>query len=186
MRRLIIAFGHQRRRGKDTSASMAREYLQRTGRPCVKDAFAKSLKDGIGKCVLGLTAAQLHSSQKEVVDPFWGHTPRQMLQHIGTEVMRRHFRDDVWAKTLERRVLQTPEAHFVVADLRFLNEVEAIKRLGGVVVKCVRDVKKHPSDFHISEQALLDFTQWDFVLDNNGTLDHLKRQIEQMCRQLLR
>ena len=54
-------------------------------------------------------------------------------------------------------------------DLRFPNEAEAIRSLGGLLVRIDRpDV---PKMNHPTECALDDWSDWDHVIENNGTLD---------------
>jgi hypothetical protein len=183
--RLILAFGHKRRRGKDTASFYAKEYLEYVSRACVHEFFAKPLKEGLGRLVLGLTEAQLYGSQKHEVDPFWDATPRHLLQQLGTEVMRQSFRDDIWCKALERKVLATTGVHFVISDMRFPNEAETIRRLGGKLIRVDRDIPSDEADFHLSETALDDWTDWDAVLDNSGSIGEMALLVQEACDRFL-
>ena len=55
-----------------------------------------------------------------------------------------------------------------------------VKRVGGIAVKV--DRWKRPDAArdlqHITEVALDEFTSWDFILDNNGTLGDLYDGLE--------
>jgi uncharacterized HAD superfamily protein len=65
-----------------------------------------------------------------------GLTPRKVLQWIGTDVMRKSFHDDIWIKSLKKKItiLLAQGISVIVTDCRFPNEAEAIRRLGGKVI----------------------------------------------------
>lgn len=175
----IIGFGHRRYRGKDTAAA----YLaDRFG--YAHDAFAHSLKEGLGRGIFSLTDDQLYGDLKEVLDPFWKLTPRDILQRGGTEAMRRTFGEDIWVKTLLRRARQR-DVPTVVADVRFVSEAEAIKDNNGVVVRVDRDIPADPNiDGHQSEVDLLQYNGWNHIIDNNGTLEELYHKLDMFMREL--
>lgn len=68
-------------------------------------------------------------------------------------------------------VLATPDK-WVITDVRFENEVKAIKRRGGIVIRLTRDTGNKPSN-HESETALDYYDEFDLVYNNNGSLDDL-------------
>jgi hypothetical protein len=130
-------------------------------------------------------------------------TPRWILQNWGTEVCRKNFHDDIWIASLENR-LRTSTNDIVISDCRFPNEIAAIKKAGGIVVRVVRGAepewyplavscnrgpngnsswalsgrKLEQLGVHASETAWVG-TQFDAVLDNNSTLEDLYQQV--MC-----
>ena len=65
--------------------------------------------------------------------------------------------------------------NWIITDCRFPNEFRAIKDNGGVVIRIERDCIK-PVNAHPSEIALDDF-QFDFVIENNGSLEDLTRSV---------
>lgn len=175
-RKIVIAFGHKRRRGKDTAAQIALEWIG--SKHARIDHFAHSLKEGIGKGVFGLTDAQLYGDQKTTPDGFWGRTPRSILQYVGTEMFRWRYDSDIWAKTVLRRYLNDSR-HVLIPDLRFPNEAQLLKGAMSAVLVCVdRDIESDgDQDQHDSETALDNFIGWDHVIDNNGTLDELRTRV---------
>lgn len=184
MRRLIIGFGHKRMRGKDTAAAMAFENLQNKMK-VRHDAFAYSLKE-MCRVVFGFSDEQLYGDLKGVPDRYWGFTPRWALQHVGTEAMRKVIDDQIWVKTFVRRAQQDPHTSILVTDLRFSNEATAIKALGGFTVRCNRTMTFDPNmDTHASEVALDGYPHWDYELDNNGSLDALRDQVDKMIDHML-
>ena len=145
---------------------------------------------------------------REQVDPWWAErlgmpnlTPRWVLQYWGTEVCRRGFHDDIWIASVENKLRRTKD-NIVISDCRFPNEISSIKDAGGVVIRVVRGPEpewyEHALNFnkgerhlgwaisrhhleqlgiHASETAWVG-TSFDYVLDNNSTLDSLFNQVE--------
>jgi len=164
---------------------MAFENLQTRGMKVRHDAFAYSLKE-MCRVVFGFNDEQLYGDLKGIPDPYWGFTPRWALQYAGTEAMRKVIDDQIWVKTFVRRVQQDQHTSILVTDLRFSNEAAAIKHLGGFMVRCKRDVPFDPSmDTHDSEIALDGYPHWDYELDNNGSLDALRDQVDKMIDHML-
>ena len=125
-------------------------------------------------------------------------TPRWVLQYWGTEVCRQGFHDDIWIASLENK-LRTTRDDVVISDCRFPNEIDAIRRSGGTVIRiqrgadpawfaAVRDHLRHglarPQQLpHASEWSWAG-TDFDRVVDNNGTLDQLYNHINDLVRDL--
>ena len=76
------------------------------------------------------------------------------------------------------------ESNWIITDVRFPNEAQAIKDRGGIVIRVNRlDVDKFTTNFpqtlHPSETALDDY-KFDHVIDNNGSLEELIGKIKQL------
>jgi hypothetical protein len=148
---------------------------------------------------------------REQVDSWWAArlnmpnlTPRWVLQYWGTEVCRKAFHDDIWIAALEARLSRRSD-NTVISDVRFPNEIASIRNAGGVVVRVVRGeepswygiamaANQHPHPnaateilvergIHISETAWVG-TKFDAIIDNNGTMDHLYQQINDLVPNL--
>lgn len=130
--------------GKDTAA----DYLVRSHN-YVRDSFAGSLKDAVS-FIFGWDRIFLegHTNEarawREQIDPWWAErlnmphlTPRWVLQNWGTEVCRLGFHDQIWVASLEKRILNRKQ-NTVISDVRFPNEIVAIKKLGGTIVRIKR------------------------------------------------
>ena len=132
---------------------------------------------------------------------------REMLQKIGTDCMRENLHENVWVNALfadykPHKLSEYNPSRWVITDVRFPNEVEAIKERGGFLIKVHRNraicnncsellVGHHncpkcgsdqlidaPYSYHVSETALDDFNDWDVVIDNNCSIDTLARMVK--------
>ena len=186
-----------------------------------RESFANSLKDGVAM-VFGwprdMREGRTRESRewREQVDPWWAErlampelTPRWVLQYWGTEVCRKSFHDDIWIAALENK-LRKSQDDIVISDVRFPNEIKAIKNAGGTVIRVVRgpepewfewaiSVNRGPNDnitwalskhnlenanIHTSETAWAG-TAFDRVIDNNSNgLDQLYRQVSDLVADL--
>lgn len=160
-----IAFGFARRVGKDTSC----DYLiSKYGG--VKLAFATPLYDI-------LSYAQKKCGFEVVKD-------RKFLQFIGTE-WARDINENVWVELLLAQVESKGEENIFVSDLRFKNEFVALKRQGFVCVHIAgKDGCKEEGGYanHQSDNDLIDCTEWDYILENKGSLDELYTKLDRIMQ----
>lgn len=114
---------------------------------------------------------------KEMVEPYWDLSPREMLQKLGTEACRNVFGEDIWLKSGESYIkdLLNKGKTVIVTDIRFDNEAQWIKDNGGIIIEIQRDnLKKQEKHNHSSEQGI---SIEKFILKNNGTLENLKEDL---------
>ena len=165
-----------------------------------KVSFADKLKDGVAT-IFDWDRAMLEGDTdesrewREQTDDFWTQetgrtiTPRVVLQEFGTECMREGFDNGVWVSLLKKQMIDNP-GNYVVPDVRFRNEQNMIRELGGEIwqVKRGKDPEwfaraifdnNNPEtsnlmsgyDVHESEYKWIDVnTRFDFILNNNSTL----------------
>lgn len=193
--------------GKDTAADYLVNFHEFR-----RDSFAATLKDAVAavfgwdrELLEGRTKQA--REWREQVDTWWAErlsmpelTPRLVLQLWGTEVCRKSFHDDIWIASLEAR-LRNSKDNIVISDCRFPNEIKAIKDAGGKVIWVQRGelpswhimaAKANAGDpyaaeklkslgVHASETAWVG-TDFDYILDNNGTVDDLYNRIATIVR----
>ena len=182
-----------------------------------KISFADRLKDGVAS-VFGWDREMLEGNTedsrawREKVDPYWstetGHpiTPRLVLQLFGTDCMRNGFYDGVWVSLVKKQLLDNPDKDFVIPDVRFENEAEMIRSIGGqlwhvkrgddpewwgIAQTQMRQLAQHKKtkgivvahkmednypDVHISEWAWAN-VEFDAVIENNSTVEFLRNRV---------
>ena len=116
------------------------------------------------------------------------YTPRDILQFVGTEVMRTYVIDyhiDVVINNLSSL------DKIVVADVRFENEAAGILNAGGYLIRLDRPLKLRKlcgtvSDTnHPSEVALDGWGKWSYRISNNGKeLVSLYKKVDRMISTL--
>lgn len=122
------------------------------------------------------------ATYEEVFDTKPPHV-RKLLQEEGTERGRNIYGEQVWCNTLEifmRRIAERWGMNkFVVADVRFPNEVQWVQSLGGRVwrieapTRTLLSTLTPEARLHISETALDAFTGFNGVINNDPGADVL-------------
>jgi hypothetical protein len=100
-------------------------------------------------------------------------TPRQLLQVVGTDIFRNNVSLTYWLECFKTGI--KANKNYVCDDVRFANEQQLIKDLGGYLIGINRP-SLIKSDIHASEQ--IDLSNCDFVLQNIHTLAILKKDVE--------
>ncbi len=173
----IIAFGHRKSVGKSTASKLLDTHIRVTY-PKLKvkhSSFAGKLKD-VAFQMFGWAGLmrdvyyETHYEEKEVVLPLIGKSPRDIWIEVGNKM--REISPDVWLKN----AIACPKCDIIIiSDLRFTNEAFYIKNAGGLVVKVKRPGLRLGSDQ--AEVDLLSYTQWDAIIENDGTLDEFNTKI---------
>jgi hypothetical protein len=117
-------------------------------------------------------------------------TYREFLQKLGTEAMRDGLHTNVWVNALfadykpfvkewdelgNDTLVEYP--NWILTDMRFPNEMEAVELREGVTIKVVRPgtaVGTHPSE------TALDDAYFDHVISNDGTIEDLIEEVRQV------
>jgi hypothetical protein len=157
-----------------------------------RDSFAKSLKDAVS-AMFNWDREMLEGNGddsrqwREQPDEFWSKkfgktvTPRWVLQHFGTEVMRQHMHDAIWIDSCLSRYDGQPT---VISDTRFQNELKTIKENKGQIILVKRGelpTREQMQDkgAHKSEW---DWMGWNFdhVIENDGSKEDLYKKVDDL------
>lgn len=136
------------------------------------------------------------------------YTPRILLQYIGTDLFREKIHENVWVNATLSDYKHIPNNSFgnrqlddindipyeypnwIITDVRFSNEADAVKSRGGINIRVNRlnkelldtdekfndEFNKH---YHPSETALDNYI-FDYVIDNNGTIEDLIIKVKEI------
>ena len=119
-------------------------------------------------------------------------TPRLLLQLLGTQCGREIIHPEIWInalfadyKVIDGRTFQDPDdsninyPNWLISDVRFPNEVDAIKQRDGKVIRVNRINHKQyveyegkmveAFDVHPSETSLDNYDGFDYVIEATGT-----------------
>jgi len=136
------------------------------------EKFAGPLKDMLR--AIGLTESHIEGDLKEVpCDLLGGKTPRYAMQTLGTEWGRDLISTGLWTRAWMDRARN---GAVVTDDCRFENEAEAVRRLGGRIIRVVRPAHGNGAG-HASESDQARIVA-DRDIVNNGTPADLHAQLD--------
>lgn len=162
---MIIGLSGYARSGKDTMAEILclnYEYKRVAFADPMRDALYKMNPIVIDKIRLA-DVVDTHGWEIAKTYP----EARRLLQRLGTEVGREMFGQNFWVEQALRGA--TPDSRIVISDVRFPNEADAIKELGGKIVRINR-LNTEAVNSHPSEHAMDDYA-FDKVINNHTTVD---------------
>lgn len=102
---------------------------------------------------------------------------RQLLQRLGTEVVRELCGPDFWIDYA--LVAAGTMSNVVIPDVRFYNEALAIHEAGGYVYRVVRPGITPLPGGHASEAGIPD-SLVEFDIENSGSLDDLESKVHSL------
>ena len=128
-------------------------------------------------------------------------TPRKMLQQVGTDLFRNQLHPNTWTNATfanykpikdnlldgEIRVVRNEDLiypNWIITDVRFPNELEAIKKHNGITIRINRGLVERTGKLiqepeHISETAL-DDAKFDYIIENDCTIDDLIEKVREI------
>lgn len=170
----VIGLTGRARVGKDTTARFITSV-----RGGYQYSFADPLRSML-KAGFGIDMNDPYwQDRKEQIIPAIGKSPREMMQTLGTEWGRNMVSEDVWL-TLAKQKLLSSGPGMVIADVRFDNEAEWVRAVGGRIIHVQRDqaerVKQHASEVGVAQLP------GDGLILNNGTLEDLQDAVKDYFR----
>jgi len=146
-------------------------------------SFAKPMKDCLER-LFSFSYGQLYTMEgKETVDERYGVTPRLVMQRFATEFVRTTV-PNLWLILMEQRIKEYEDSKFVtVDDLRFDDEADLIRRLGGTVIH-VHGRAEFRND-HKSEQGIT-YKAGDLQINNSRTHGELRDSIRRLIHDRLK
>jgi len=159
--------------------------------------------------LLGCSRSDLEDrefKEKELGEEWDGLTPRKLLQLLGTEAGRHIIHPNIWVNALfadyvcddcgqqecptdeedTGQMIHRSFPDWIITDVRFPNEAQAIKDRGGILIRINRPqyldnglvIRK---DEHLSETALDDYDEFDYVINNDtNSVQDLVDKVKQL------
>lgn len=172
-KRIVIGFTGLAGSGKSTACQMVEEALEDVKRINFKTALIAEIK-----LTFPLFLVMLADKYDESVDWLFENKPpefRAFMQNYGTE-LRRGPNPEYWTDKWKVAVLMNKEYHIVADDVRFLNEAQAVKEVGGVIIRIERtdlvNTSTHQSETEMA-QIEPDFT----IKVDKGDHDKLRKDL---------
>ena len=198
MQNIIIAFSGKAQAGKTQSSEILKELVE-SGNDLTfqKLSFATAVKE-IAKYYFNWDGdkgiyhhpkklALLDSPEMEDSNTIIQDKGRQLLINIGSNF--REIRPTIWAdiimKTMADLDVGKPEnVIYCIDDLRFLNEINVLNTYGRTEFVRV----KRPSQLDLDDPTERDLDAYKFErhIENDGTLDELKKQVNVIYQDILK
>ena len=169
---MLIGFSGKKGSGKSYFAN----YLV-NNKLFIKLSFASPLKE-ITKILFNLSDEDVKDPiKKELINPKFNASPRELMQWLGTDIMREEFNKkfnysgSIWIDSVKDKIktLLDNNKDVVIDDVRFQNEVDMIHSLGGIVINLHNDLYNtltNSTSTHSSENQKLTFN-YEFVNDKS-------------------
>lgn len=169
----FIGIGHRREVGKDLLGLFLQEELERLGLRVERTSFAAQLYN-VCHYLYGWAGFQLkeyydrNKEEKELTLPI-GKSPRQLLIEVGCKL--REVSPLTWVYGAFKHKKTTDV--LILTDVRFHNEVLAFMAQDHILVKVTRESAPKYDDE--ADSVLKDFEGWTHSIENNGTLEDLRK-----------
>lgn len=179
---MIVGFGHVARVGKDTGASaLTRDLgfyrlsfadplkdLALEADPLVRQMSSAVVNIGTGAANL---AHAVHGLRWEGAKDTYPEV-RRFLQSLGLGA-RKVFGENFWIDQVFSKMENGKD--YVIPDVRFENEADAILAAGGLLIRIDRSGYK--ASGHTSETELADFDDWSAILRNDGDVREFQQAV---------
>ena len=123
--------------------------------------------------------------------------PIKALTTVGTDFVRGTFLKNIWDITVKKTILDNPNINYIITDCRFLNEINMIRSLGGIIIQVERgnkptwwniakaynlgefgiDLPKELEVIHPSERDWIGIDNPEHIFYNNTTLEDLEKEV---------
>jgi hypothetical protein len=189
---MIIGINGKIGSGKDTIGDIIQKIcITNDGPEFEVKKFAGKLKQ-IASLLTGIPVEKFEDQEFKKLDmnPEWGMTYREFLQRLGTEAMRDGLHENVWVNALFADYTHgfpsvvtgkydetIPYPNWIITDMRFPNELEAVKEKGGITIRVVRPgtvIGNHPSE------TALDDAEFDYEIINDGEIEDLIEKVKEI------
>ena len=117
-------------------------------------------------------------------------TLREVLQIVGTELLREGFNKNVHVASTMANIKD--KDNVIITDMRFPNELEAVKKRGGITIRVNRpcdicggsgyhkmSCPVSKSGEHYSETAI-DKSKFDYVVNNDSDIQSLIEKVKEI------
>lgn len=172
----IYVISGKARHGKDTIALDLKEIYEAKGLKVINLAYGSYIKE--------------YAKRISNWDGLEETKPRELLQELGTEVIRKKIDKDFFV----RRICEDIKVYsyyfdiIIISDARFPNELEWPKKMFDNVIniRVIRNgydsILSEKEQKHLTEVALDEYNNYDYVIYNDGTLEDLKKKVSEVVR----
>lgn len=179
---MIIALTGSKGSGKDEFFKIAAKNFPQLN--ICKIAFADPIKHEIIN-IFNLESEDQYDRLKRT-NLYWTsrmgqNTPHEVSgRHLVREIgmLMRSYDEDQFVEYVMNEVASEPQSVWVITDLRFDNELEAIKKANGIIIKVVRKGMEY--DGHATETEIRDEDCTSIIHNDNTLVEYESKIIDVM------
>ena len=167
----IYIISGKARAGKDTTGSYIKEYYESKGKKVINLAFADYIK--------------MYAKKISDWDGSDESKPRTLLQELGTDLIRNKIDEYFFINRMieDIKVYSYFFDIIIITDARLVKEIVAIKNNFKDVVSINLERTNTESELtcleqnHITETGLDGYSDYDYIIINDGTLEDLRKKV---------
>lgn len=113
-------------------------------------------------------------------------TVRQLHIDLGTE-LGRSYNEDIWINNFDLSYQQAKKQNcdlVIVPDVRMINEFNYLRKQGFSQIRLLRHNNILNNHITETEQNKIKDEDFDFILNNNGSLEDLEQEVLQITKQI--
>lgn len=172
----IIIFAGKARAGKDTCALYIKEYSEKNNLKYANLQFSYYIK------MYAKIISDWDGSEET--------KPRTLLQQLGTEVIRYQIDNEFFIKRIidDIKVLSYFCDVITISDARLPEELDLVKKAyqDAIKIKVERPSLENSltstEKKHATEIGLNNYTDYNYIINNDGTLEDLKIKVEELMK----
>lgn len=135
--------------------------------------IASTLKKTI-KVLYDLDDDQLTGNTKDMCDPRYGYTPRELCTMWNDNVSRVHGADFFVKRMFREYDVMDTKPNILIPDVRFPHDCDEIRKRNGIIVKIIR----HPLPLQVSREDHIDRMSSDLIVYNTHDVRYLYHQVK--------
>jgi hypothetical protein len=194
-----IAISGRANSGKDTTSRYFEDCFNSgwkdkyfTSRNTVTIAFADPIKEMILQMYPGLKREYLFGDseyRKKIIPGSYYNgeslTIRALLQELGEGCKK--YNPKIWIDAFDEKckIIQTQSKGIeliIASDLRFIDEFNYLKENGFYMIRILRGEDEGMNHVSETQQKQIKNSDFDKIIDNNGSLADLKAQIDEIAK----
>lgn len=172
----IIILSGKARSGKDTTMSIMKNIYENNGKKVINLAYGKYIKE--------------YAKNISDWDGLDETKPRTLLNMLGTEIIRKKLDDEFFIKRMvgDIRVYSYFFDIIIISDARFKNEIDFIRQTFKDVISIHIVRNGYESELnsdeenYITEVDLDDYDNFDYIINNDGSIEDLEIKISELMR----
>ena len=178
---LIIGLSGKRGVGKTTAADTLVKDVR-----FIKRSLATKLKE-ISSKIFPFGYDEIYGKDKESKFSSYEWTSREFMIKLGEFI--RYWDKDYFINEVINGVSTYKDSRIVIDDVRFINEAETVRKLGGVIIRINRysNLNIYKTVIDHSSETELDNYKFDFTINEhqNVSLEDLRTNIRRCVSQLI-